>query len=130
MAEMQRERFASGETIFRQNEASHSAYLILSGTVDIHVEEDGRRVHVATLEAGDVLGEMGLITDQPRSATATARKHCALMRLEPEEFFRLLDEHPQEIMDYIKALIDRLKKLNVRLLEPDVKRSSRAYFKT
>lgn len=126
---MQRERFATGETIFRQNEASHSAYLILSGSVDIHIEENGRRAHVATLKAGDVLGEMGLITDQPRSATATAQKDCALMRLEPEEFFRLLDEHPQEIMDYVKALIERLRKLNTRLLEPIPKQTSRAHFK-
>ena len=52
------------------------------------------------------------------------------MRLEPDEFFRLLDEHPQEIMDYVKALIDRLRNLNTRLLEPTPKEASRAYFKT
>jgi CRP-like cAMP-binding protein len=130
LAEMQRECFSNGETIFVQNDPSNSAYLILSGSVDIHVEEDGRRAFVTTLKPGDVLGEMGLITDKPRSATATAHDDCALMRLDSEEFFRLLDEHPQEIMDYVKALIGRLKNLNSRLLEPELKRPTRAYFKT
>jgi CRP-like cAMP-binding protein len=130
MAQMQRESFSSGETIFRQDDPSQSAYLILSGKVDIHVEEDGRRAFIATLMAGEVLGEMGLITDEPRSATATVREDCSLMRLDSDEFLRLLDEHPHEIMDYVKALIGRLKNLNSRLLEPEIKRPARSYFKT
>jgi len=68
-----RETYAPGEEIFRVGERGHHAYVIERGQVEISVLSQGRHTPIATLGAGELFGEMALVDDQARSATATAR---------------------------------------------------------
>ena len=70
---MKRRNFATGEVIFSEGDDSHEAYLILSGRVEVLKAAPGGPLCLAVLGGGDLLGEMGLLEDQPRSATARAR---------------------------------------------------------
>ena len=62
--------FSQGTVIFSQGDAADSAYLIKSGSVEIVVDRDGTEHMVDKVGPGDVFGEMALVDDNPRSATA------------------------------------------------------------
>lgn len=67
-------RFGVGEPIIRQGEQSREVYLLLEGEVELYREEDGVRLVLGTLTAGDYFGEMAALSGAPRSATAVARQ--------------------------------------------------------
>ena len=70
---MQEQTFKAGELIFREGEDSDLAYLIVSGRVDIFKRMDnGATVLLATLGDGEIFGEMSIISEQPRTASAAA----------------------------------------------------------
>jgi len=67
-----RELFSRGSKIFRDGEPGNCAYLIEKGSVEISAHRKGKKFVLATLNEGELLGEMALIDDNVRSATATA----------------------------------------------------------
>ncbi len=67
-----REVFSRGSKIFRDGEPGNCAYLIEKGSVEISAHRKGKKFVLATLNEGELLGEMALIDDSVRSATATA----------------------------------------------------------
>jgi CRP-like cAMP-binding protein len=64
--------FAAGQQLFREGEVGDVAYIIESGKVHVTRESRGQSLHIATVCAGELVGEMALIDDAPRSATVTA----------------------------------------------------------
>ena len=64
--------FAANETIFVEGEPGERAFLIERGQIDISFEREGKPIRIASLGAGEIFGEMALIDDRPRSATARA----------------------------------------------------------
>lgn len=64
--------FAQNETVFTEGEPGERAYLIERGQIDISFEREGKPIRIASLGAGEIFGEMALIDDRPRSATARA----------------------------------------------------------
>jgi CRP-like cAMP-binding protein len=72
--------FKAGETIIAEGEAGDTAFLIISGSVEVTIESSGKAKNVGTLKAGDVFGEMSLIDPGPRSATVKAVSDTSLPR--------------------------------------------------
>ena len=64
--------FAPGETLFTQGEEGNFIFIIMSGKVDVTRETNGKKGHVASVSSGDILGEMAVLTDEPRCASAVA----------------------------------------------------------
>lgn len=64
--------FAVGETLVQQGEAGDFIYIIVNGSVDISKEADGKKEIIARLSSGDILGEMAVLTDEPRCASGIA----------------------------------------------------------
>lgn len=88
--------FAAGEVITRQGDQAHWLYLILEGTAQVGVRgEAGQQRVVAQLKAGDVFGEMALMTGAPRSATVTAISDVECYRLDKQVFQDVLHARPQ-----------------------------------
>jgi CRP-like cAMP-binding protein len=113
---MKRLNFADGETIFRQGDRSDAAYLILDGEVEIVREgPDGSEDVIDVLGRGDYFGEMGAIDDQPRSASARARRALACMSVDRAEFMDMLLTRPQESIQLLKILFERLRRTNAKL---------------
>ncbi|WP_181702140.1 cation:proton antiporter [Chthonobacter albigriseus] len=78
-----------GHRLIRKGERGDAAYLISSGAVEV---DTGRAVF--RLGRGDVVGEMALLTGQPRSGDVTALGFCALLRLGKADFDRVLEGNP------------------------------------
>lgn len=75
--------FTAGEMIFRQGYPADNAYIITSGEVEIfNANPDGSESQIAILHAGEMFGELGVLDDAPRSASARARSDCVLQIME------------------------------------------------
>ncbi|MEQ8355530.1 MAG: cyclic nucleotide-binding domain-containing protein [Kiloniellaceae bacterium] len=113
---MKRHNFKSGEIIFHENDVSNAAFLIIEGQVEIlHRRKSGDKTTVAILERGEYFGEMGVIDDKPRSATATAKGDVACMSVSKEQFMDMLLHRPEESIELLKVLFERLRKANEKL---------------
>ncbi len=98
-------RCTDGECIFRQGEASDCLYLIRHGRVEIFV--DGKPI--AHAGSGETVGEMGLIENLPRSATAIASGSAVLFRLDREDFEQSVGDHEHPALGVARVLAARLR---------------------
>jgi CRP-like cAMP-binding protein len=115
---MKRHSYETGDVIFREGEPSDAAFLILSGKVEVvRRQRDGEDRHIAILGKGEYVGEMGAIDDKPRSASAIAMGPVVCMSVDQEEFMEMLLSRPQESIDLLKILFERLREANRRLLD-------------
>ncbi len=79
--------FKAGETIMRQGEPGHCAYIIESGRVGIEIAATGGRIqNVGTRGAGTMIGEMALLDNAPRTATVRAIEDCELLEITKNDF--------------------------------------------
>ncbi len=108
--------YRSGDVIFREGEPSDAAYLIISGEVRIvkGLESDASKT-IATVRAGEYVGEMGAIDDQPRSASAVAEGSVVCMPVTPDAFMDMLLKHPAEAIDLLRILFERLRVATAKL---------------
>ena len=113
---MQQLRFSAGEIIFQEGDASDLTYLIWAGSVEVVRETPHGPKRIAVLAKDDFLGEMGVIEDRPRSATAIALEPTVCSAIAKEEFVEMLLERPQEAMDLLRVLFDRLRTMNDELI--------------
>jgi cyclic nucleotide-binding protein len=89
------EAYSPGETIFREGDRGDRMYAVLAGEVEVfHEEPDGRVVVIATLEHGQYFGEMALIGNAPRVASARAVGHVRVAALGHEDFETLYANLP------------------------------------
>jgi len=86
------ESFVEGDTIFNEDDPSHSMYILLSGEVAIKSKKKG---DIVTLNSCDIFGEIGLITQRTRSAAAIAASSCNLLRIDHIEFNLLAGKQPR-----------------------------------
>lgn len=99
--------FAQGDIITRQGAVAHWLYILTSGEADVFLElPDSSRRRIDTLRAGQFLGEMGLMTGAPRSATVVAKTEVLAYRLDKESFQEVLAHRP-ELAEEISALLVR-----------------------
>jgi CRP-like cAMP-binding protein len=103
--------FPQGETIFREGEPGDRMYIVAEGQVDILTE--GQLLE--TVNAGGILGEMALIDDKPRSATAIARVDCVLTPISRQHFLTLVERTPLFALRVMRVMAERLRRTNTRL---------------
>ncbi|MCE3001636.1 MAG: cyclic nucleotide-binding domain-containing protein, partial [Xanthomonadaceae bacterium] len=106
-------QLAAGAPIFREGEAGSEMYIIETGTVDILRESRGGEP-LATLEAGDFFGEMAVLEDQPRFATAIARTPVRLLRIDRAAFGDVLSQNVEIAIRIMRKLTARLRRAEQR----------------
>jgi diguanylate cyclase (GGDEF)-like protein len=88
-------QYESGDALFFQGEPGTEMFILKEGSIAIEMETDtGETLEIATLEAGDFLGEMSIFEDAPRSATCRSKGKSFLYGLSMEEFSRLITDRP------------------------------------
>jgi CRP-like cAMP-binding protein len=98
---------AANTVIIREGDAGQGLFVVLSGEVEVGKQQaGGGQLSLARLRAGDVFGEMSLLSNQPTSATVTAARPSTILFLGREYFQRLVEALPQ-IRQYFQELAER-----------------------
>lgn len=107
--------FSPGQVIFHEADSSQEAYRILRGRVEITIEGKNKPIILAQLGEGDIFGEMAMVDERPRSATArcTERTECEVMS--PVDFQLAVLKHPIRLLPYLATFFERLRTVNDRL---------------
>ncbi len=101
-------RFRQGETIIREGAQGDEVYFIESGRVQVVRGEGPGALLLAELGAGDVVGEMALLTGRPRSATVSAISDIDLWAMSQTDFDELLSAYPNLALALSRLLSERL----------------------
>ncbi|MBS3945905.1 MAG: cyclic nucleotide-binding domain-containing protein [Melioribacter sp.] len=110
--------YSPNEYIFMQNDPGIGLYLILKGEVLITYEtEDGERFDLANLSNGDFFGELALLDEDKRSASAIAMKESQLAVIFKPDLDEFIDAHPKEGIKILRGisqiLATRLRNINM-----------------
>ncbi|QJP12506.1 cyclic nucleotide-binding domain-containing protein [Starkeya sp. ORNL1] len=104
----ERMNFAPGDVLFRQGDDSDAAYVLVSGSADVLIDAPDGPVVVSTVGANAIVGEMGIVTGDPRSATIIAKTPLGALRLRKEVFLSLLAEFPDMALSVTRLMVKRL----------------------
>jgi CRP-like cAMP-binding protein len=102
----------AGTTIFAVGAAPDCMYSIIEGQVDLLV--NGKLVE--TVSPGGIFGEMALIDNDNRTATAVAKTDLKVVSIDQSEFLRLVQQTPSFALHVMRALTDRLRRMDERVL--------------
>lgn len=112
---MNTRNFSKGEVIFREGDESSEAYRLLSGDVEISISTKSGPNILAHLSPGSFFGEMSLIDDKPRSATATALTDCRTEVFSEANFNERVLGDPGNLHLYLTTVFDRLRRTDALL---------------
>ena len=104
--------FAAGDFVFKVGDPGETMYIITEGEIDIL---DGSGTALETAGPGSIFGELALIDDAPRSATAVAKTDCRLVAVDRRRFEYMVQETPFFGLAVMKVLADRLRKTSARI---------------
>ena len=98
-------RFGPGDIILNQGDEGSILYQVVRGQVEVLVSSAGQPfVSVAVVGEGTILGEMSLLTDEPRSASLRAVGECMLLEVERRDLQPILNSHP-ELLERLAAIV-------------------------
>ncbi|MBN2602228.1 MAG: cyclic nucleotide-binding domain-containing protein [Candidatus Marinimicrobia bacterium] len=104
--------FETGATIIEEGSLGDSAFILKSGMVEVRKKAKHDTILLATLEAEEIFGEMGLIEDKPRSASIIAKTRVVADEISREDFMGLLDDKKSFIIPILRAFFERLRQTN------------------
>jgi CRP-like cAMP-binding protein/KaiC/GvpD/RAD55 family RecA-like ATPase len=111
-----RRRYRKDEIIFHKGDFGTTFHIINSGWVKLSIpSEEGGDVFLANLGPGDFFGELALLDERPRSATATARDSTETLALEREDFLDFIKLYPDVAVGILAVLAQRVRNLNSQL---------------
>lgn len=112
----QRLALPAGTIVFREGEAGDYGYLIEAGRIEISLVRDHRSLVLATLEEGDLFGELSLINNAARSATATTIEATQLIAISRATFQAKLADTDPLVALFMRAVLERFHETRARLL--------------
>ena len=101
-------RYESGKTIMKEGDTGTSMYIVLDGRVAIYI--NGKAVE--SIAAGGTFGEMALVDQSPRTASAVAETECALLAINREALIALVKNEPAVGLTMLRSVAARLRHMN------------------
>jgi EAL domain-containing protein (putative c-di-GMP-specific phosphodiesterase class I)/CRP-like cAMP-binding protein len=98
-----------GDVLFREGAEGDDAYIVESGSIEISLDLPAGKKVLATLGKGEILGEMSLIADAPRSATAIAAEDSELLVLKRDRLLKPIEAADPIMRLMIQMIVDRLR---------------------
>ncbi|MBI4027113.1 MAG: Crp/Fnr family transcriptional regulator [Verrucomicrobia bacterium] len=120
LGEYAEEFFCDEKTpLFQEGDPSDHVYLLIEGDVELLKQtKDGRQVSLGFVKAGDHFGEMGILDDKPRSASAVAASFVHVAKIPSTVLLRILNEEPAYVtIQLLKTILEHLRKSNERFAE-------------
>lgn len=109
--------FEPGEILFQEGQRGDAAFVILEGEAAVIAQDDGEPLHVADLSRNDIVGEIAMLCDVPRTATVTASTRLTALKLSRDVFFRLVRDYPDMAIEIMRELAQRLDATTQQLRE-------------
>jgi CRP-like cAMP-binding protein len=104
------EQFAAHSVIFNKGDPGDRFYAILEGQVGIStVSQEGKEIFLNILDQGEVFGEIAVLDDKDRTASAVAMEPTLLLKIGRAEFLPFLESHPRLCIRLMAVLCDRLR---------------------
>jgi CRP/FNR family transcriptional regulator, cyclic AMP receptor protein len=101
-------RLAPGDFLFRKGDSGEKVYVLLEGEMEILLSN----LVLENAGPGTLIGEMALIDDSPRTASAVAKTSCRLAEIDRRRFHFLVQQTPHFATHVMKTLADRLRHMN------------------
>jgi CRP-like cAMP-binding protein len=108
--------FKEGQSLCEQGDIGDSAYIIIEGTADVIVIRDSPLV-VAQVGKNDIIGEIAILVDIPRTATVTATSELTALKITKDLFFRMVTDFPEMGVEIMRVLAQRLEATTADLMK-------------
>lgn len=118
--DLKKHSFKAGDLIITEHDNADSLFYIMKGKVSIKKSLKSMEspfAELTTLQEGEVFGEMGIISDAPRSATVEVLEDVEVLDINKEAFVRLSYKHPVVMINLMQTLSTRLRDTNERFVE-------------
>jgi CRP-like cAMP-binding protein len=100
--------YDAGQVMFNAGDAADAAYIIIDGSVEISVPTPSGPIIVNTLGKNELLGEIAIFGEVPRTATAKALSKLETLKISKDLFIKVIRENPDAAIELIKILAGRL----------------------
>lgn len=107
--------YADGEVIFKEGEKGEVMYVIQAGEVRITKKLVSDHTTIATLQSGEIFGEMALFDKLPRSATAMASGEARVLSIDKKKLFSTISHDPTLAFKIIETMSQRIRRLDENL---------------
>ena len=101
-----------GETLINEGDPSDALFVVASGRLQAFVGGATGESQVGEIGRGELIGEMGILANEPRSATVRTLRDSNLVRIPRADFIRFLEDQPNELLKIMRLLIGRLRSSN------------------
>lgn len=100
--------YDAGQVIFNAGDSADAAYVVIDGTVEISVPTPSGPIVINTMTKNEILGEIAIVGDVPRTATAKALSKLETLKISKELFIKIIRENPDAAIELIRILAARL----------------------
>src|SRR5207248_1804602 len=97
--------YVKGESVFRRGDVGAELYVIVDGEIRIHLDHAGSEVTLARHGAGNVVGEMSVFDEEPRSASAQATADTTVRVLRRDRLQAIVHEHLELVVELLERLL-------------------------
>src|SRR4029079_5981892 len=109
-------RFPRGSYVIRAGEETDALYIILAGRAKVLIpDDDGNEVILSVMGPSEFFGEMGLLDDQPRSASVETLEPCEMLRFSKSGFMECLKDNFELAMIILRNLVKRLREADRKI---------------
>ena len=100
--------FDAGQVLFNAGDPGDAAYIVIEGSIEISVPTPSGPIVVNTLNRNEIIGEIAIFGEVPRTATAKAMTRLETLKISKELFIKIIRENPDAAIELIKILAARL----------------------
>ncbi len=100
--------YHADQNLFERGEVGDAAFIIVEGTADVVVETKEGPLVVAQFGKNDIVGEIAILCDVPRTATVTATSELTTLKITKDSFFRMVTDFPDMGVEIMRVLAQRL----------------------
>ncbi|MGQ0547950.1 MAG: cyclic nucleotide-binding domain-containing protein [Betaproteobacteria bacterium] len=104
----ERLNYDAGQVMFNAGDMGDAAYIVIDGSIEISVPTPGGPIVVNKLGKNDIIGEIAIFGDVPRTATAKALTQVETLKISKELFTKVIRENPDAALELIRVLAARL----------------------
>lgn len=101
-------RVAAGQPLFSEGDDGHRMFVLATGTAEVIINNRA----VEQLQHGNIVGEMGIVSPGPRSATVVATSDCEFVAIDEKRFNYLVQQTPFFATQVMRVMAERLRAVN------------------